>query len=153
MSMARCPRRGNTFRGAPTSLAMSAETFRLLPMHSTAGPVRHSGGEHRRKCLPTNYTRVHDTVLRRPVESALTARVAVRDQPAQAAGAVQGASEERMLYGVENQVGGHRPGGPPAHDPATVSVDDKRHVDEPHPGRHIGEVGHPKPIWRTRIEP
>src|SRR6476660_2259933 len=70
----------NTFRRAPTSLAMSAETFGLLPMHSTAGPARHSGGEHRRKCLPTNYTRVHDTVLRRPVESALTALVAVMDQ-------------------------------------------------------------------------
>src|SRR6476660_8081299 len=70
---------GNTFRRAPTSLAMSAETFRLLPMHSTAGPARHSGGEHRRKCLPTNYTQAHDTVLRRPVESALTSGIAVVD--------------------------------------------------------------------------
>jgi hypothetical protein len=29
------------------------------------------------------------------------------DQPAQAAGAVLGASEERMLDGVEDEVGGH----------------------------------------------
>jgi putative transposase len=41
-----------------------------LPMHSTTGPANHSGGEHRRKCLPTNYTQAHDTVLRRQVESA-----------------------------------------------------------------------------------
>src|SRR4029077_381720 len=60
-----------------TDLArMIAETFRLSPTHSTTGPARHSGGEHRRKCLPTNYTQAHDTVLRRPVESALRAGVA-----------------------------------------------------------------------------
>src|SRR5882757_6164514 len=61
---------GNTFRRARTSLAMIAETFRLLPMHSTTGPAKRSGGELRRKCLPTNYTQAHDTVLRRQVESA-----------------------------------------------------------------------------------
>ena len=49
---------------------MIGETFRLLPMHSITGPAKHSRGEHRRKCLPTNYTQVHDTVLRRQVESA-----------------------------------------------------------------------------------
>src|SRR6476620_2724960 len=98
---------GNTFRRAPTSLAMSAETFRLLPMHSTTGPARHSGGEHRRKCLPNNYTQAHDTVLRRQAQSALTPLVAMGDQPAQAACAVLGASEERMLDGVEDEVGGH----------------------------------------------
>ena len=61
---------GNIFRKARTSLAMIGETFRLLPMHSITGPAKHSRGEHRRKCLPTNYTQVHDTVLRRQVESA-----------------------------------------------------------------------------------
>jgi hypothetical protein len=61
---------GNTFRKAQTSLATIAEKFKRWPMHSTTGPARHSGGEHRRKCLPTNYTQVHGTVLRRQVESA-----------------------------------------------------------------------------------
>ena len=59
-----------------------------------------------------------------------------------------GAGEERVLDGVEDQVGGHRPGGPPPQDPATIGVDDQRHVDEPHPGRHVGKVGYPQPIWR-----
>ena len=61
---------GNTFRKVQTSHATIAEKFKRLPMHSTTGPANHSGGEHRRKCLPTNYTQAHDTVLRRPVESA-----------------------------------------------------------------------------------
>src|SRR3954464_8067067 len=73
---------GNTFRKARTSLATIAETFRLWPMHSTTGPARHSGGEHRRKCLLTNYTRGRDTVLRRLVESALHAVVGVDDTTA-----------------------------------------------------------------------
>src|SRR4030088_1899998 len=66
---------GNTFQKARTSLAMIGETFRLLPMHSTTGPAKHSRGEHRRKCLPASYTQVHDTVLRRQVESAQVADV------------------------------------------------------------------------------
>ena len=49
---------------------MTGGKLKLWPMRSTTGPVKHSGGEHRRKCLPTNYTQVHDTVLRRPIESA-----------------------------------------------------------------------------------
>src|SRR6476659_6375268 len=49
---------------------MTGGKLKLWPMRSTTGPVKHSGGEHRRKCLPTNYTQAHDTVLRRPIESA-----------------------------------------------------------------------------------
>src|SRR6476659_7593234 len=110
---------------------MTGGKLKLWPMRSTTGPAKHSGGEHRRKCLPTNYTQVHYTVLRRPIESALAARVAVGYQSAQADGAVLGAGEERVRDGVKNQIGGHRPGRPPAHDPATVGVDDERHVDIP----------------------
>src|SRR5262249_24457407 len=81
------------------------------------------------------------------------ARVAVRNQPVQAGGAVLGASEESMLDRVEHQVGGHRPSSPPAQDPAAVGVDDECDVDEPRPGRHIGKVGYPQPIWSRRVEP
>jgi len=70
---------GNTFRKVQTSHATIAEKFKRLPMHSTTGPANHSGGEHRRKCLPTNYTQAHDTVLRRQVESALTTAVGVQN--------------------------------------------------------------------------
>jgi hypothetical protein len=47
----------------------------------------------------------------RPV---LAARAAVRYQSVQAGGAVLGAGEEGMFDGIEDQVGGHRSGGPPA---------------------------------------
>lgn len=66
----------NAFRKSTNSLATVAEKFRLLPMHSTTGPARHSDGEHPRKCLPTNYIRTYETVLLRRVESALAARIA-----------------------------------------------------------------------------
>jgi transposase InsO family protein len=71
----------NTFRKARTSLVTTAEKFRPLPMRSTTGPAKHSGGEHRRKCLLTNYTHVHDTVLQRPVESAQYTSIAFTDRP------------------------------------------------------------------------
>ena len=80
---ARC---GNTFRKARTSLAMIGETFRLLPMHSTTGPVKHSRGEHRQKCLPANYTQVYATVLRRQVESAPSCAVFMPVSPLVAPG-------------------------------------------------------------------
>lgn len=71
---------GNTFRRARTSLATIGEKFRLLPMHSTTGLAKHSGGGHRRKCLATNYTHVHDTVLRRRGESAQYTSIAFTDR-------------------------------------------------------------------------
>lgn len=75
----------------------------------------------------------------------------MRNEPAQAGGAVLGASEERML----ESVGPGRSswtGRPPSPEPAAVGVDDERNVDESHPSRHIGKVGHPQPIWRRGIE-
>ena len=42
--------------------------------------------------------------------------------------------------------------GTPAHDPAGIGVDDKRHVDEAGPGRDIGEVGEPQDIRPGRLE-
>src|SRR4029077_19677994 len=107
---------GNTFRKARTSLAMIAETFRLSPTHSTTGPARHSGGEHRRKCLPTNYTQAHDTVLRRPVESALRAGVAVMDQPGIDAVIGMIAPPQRHLQCRRHHRGVLNGGGMPAHD-------------------------------------
>lgn len=80
------------------------------------------------------------------------ARITVRNQPAQAGGAVLSASEERMLDGFEDQISGHGSGRPPAQDPAAVGVDDECDVDEPHPGRHIRKVGYRQPIWRRSIE-
>ena len=92
---------------------MSAETFRLLPMHSTAGPARHSGGEHRRKCLPTNYTQVHDTVLRRWVESALSSVIRVEYRTGQTAAHRVGGCE-RILDKFGAHMLGNRPPGDPA---------------------------------------
>jgi hypothetical protein len=68
-------------------------------------------------------------------------------RPVSVAAAFLRAGEEGMLDGVEDQRGGHRRRRSPADDPAAERVDDERHVDEPHPGRHIRKVGHPQSIW------
>jgi hypothetical protein len=65
----------------------------------------------------------------------------------QAGGAVLGAGEEGMLDGVEDQVGGHRSGGPPPEDPATVGIDHERHVHEPHP-----VTSPPNDPWNLRAQ-
>src|SRR6476619_1543173 len=55
---------------------MTGGKFKRWLMNSITGPGRHSGGRNRRNCLPTNYSQVHDTVLRRQVESAQYTSVA-----------------------------------------------------------------------------
>ena len=84
---------GNTFRREPISRDMTGGKFKRWPMRSTIDRERHSGGIHQRKCLPINYTRDHDTVLRRPVESALTSGVTVMD----------GVVERAALAGAEGR--------------------------------------------------
>src|SRR3977135_2344545 len=137
---------GNIFRKARTSLAMIGETLRLLPMHSTTGPAKHSRGEHRRKCLPANYTQVHDTMLRRQVESALRSGGRMVD------GTVDRMALTRPQRGSLADRGLHESGllgrrGFPAHDRPGVGVDDERDVDE-HAGDEfdVGEVRHEQPI-------
>src|ERR1039458_1297991 len=82
-------------------------------------------------------------VLRRPLESALTAGVRVTDE----------AVERRMspgpcghVQGVDHQSGGHRAGGLPSDEAPRVDVDDEGHVDDPRPRRAVGEVGHPQGV-------
>ena len=41
---------------------------------------------------------------------------------------------------------------PPADDAAREDVDDERHVDEPRPGRHVGQVRHPQLVRPRRRE-
>lgn len=76
-----------------------------------------------------------DTFVDEPVgechRRVLSTGIAVGDQAPQSGVAFGGAGEERVLDGIEDQVGGHRCGGAPAHDPATERVDDKGNVDEP----------------------
>jgi len=81
-------------------------------------------------------------VLRRPVESALAAPVRVMHQPLQLGLAVP----DGHLQGVQGQVSAQRPRGLPAHDEAAERIDDEGHVDEPRPGRHIGQIRNPQPV-------
>lgn len=46
-----------------------------------------------------------------------------------------------------------RPAGPPTDDPAGVAIDDESDIDEPRPGRDVGEVRHPQHVRRWREEP
>ena len=91
-------------------------------------------------------------MLRRPVESALTASVRVVHQPVEVvAFAVPG--PDRLFQRVQHQLGGHRGPGAPAQDSAGVGIHDERDVDPPRPRRHVGDVGHPQPVRRQRRKP
>ena len=49
-----------------------------------------------------------------------------------------------LVQRIENKAGGHRCRDAPAHNLAREDIDDEGHVDHPHPGRHVGEVGYPE---------
>src|SRR6185437_5202219 len=133
---------GNTFRKVQTSHATIAEKFKRLPMHSTTGPANHSGGEHRRKCLPTNYTQAHDTVLRRPVESALGPSVRVHDAASHLA-----APGNRVVQGGGRQPRFHPRVHAVADDPVGEHVFDRTDVQLAFLGRMFSNIGQPQLIW------
>ena len=63
---------------------MTGAKFKRWLMHSTTGRGRHSAGRRRRKCLPTYYSQVHDTVLRPPVEPGQYTSIRFSERLAQA---------------------------------------------------------------------
>jgi hypothetical protein len=66
-------------------------------------------------------------VLRRPIESTLTAVVGVMHQPLQLGLSVP----DGHLQGVQGQVGAQRPRDLPAHQEAAEGVDDQGDIDKP----------------------
>jgi transposase-like protein len=88
-------------------------------------------------------------VLRRTVESALAAGIRVADEPVQQAGA----PPDGHLQGVQDQLGAHAGGRPPAHDQPREHVDDERDVDRARPAGHIGEVADPQLVGPGGDEP
>src|SRR4051812_30555988 len=68
------------------------------------------------------------------------------------AGSPRLAIVERLLQGIEYELGPGRTRHPPAHDPAGEDVDHESHIDEARPGRHIGEVAHPQGVRPRRRE-
>ena len=82
----------------------------------------------------------------------LAAAIAVMDQAA----AMDGPPVmEGLLQRIEHEAGVRRPAGPPADDPPSIGIDHEGDVDEPGPGRDIGEVRHPQPFgagaWNCRL--
>ena len=69
------------------------------------------------------------------------AGVGVGDQPFEDRCPVD---QRAISEGVEDHVGAHVRGHPPADDHAGEGVDDEADVGDPRPGGHVGEVGHPE---------
>ena len=59
---------------------------------------------------------------------------------------------KRLFERIQHEAGMGRPAGPPADDPPSIGIDDEGDVDEPRPGRDRGEVRHPEPVRRWRVE-
>lgn len=53
---------------------------------------------------------------------------------------------DSLLEGVQDEAGMRSPADPPAHDVAGVDVDHERDINEPGPGRDIGEVRDPQSV-------
>ena len=83
-------------------------------------------------------------MLRRPVEPALRPGIGVVNEPGQVGDAGLLAGPDRVLEGVEHQVGGHLCRCPPPDNAAGEDVEDERDVDRAGPGRDVGEVSDPQ---------
>ena len=59
---------------------------------------------------------------------------------------------QSLFERVEHEARMRRPAGPPANNPPGIGVDHEGDIDEAAPGRNIGEVREPKPVWRRRME-
>ena len=59
---------------------------------------------------------------------------------------------QRLLQGIEDQLGLHRTRHPPADDPAREGVDDERDIDEPCPSGDVGEFREPELVRRRGEE-
>jgi hypothetical protein len=57
-----------------------------------------------------------------------------------------------LLQSIKHEAGVRRPTGAPADDAAGVDIDDENYIDEPRPGAHVSEVGHPQHVRRRRME-
>lgn len=87
--------------------------------------------------------------MRRPIESALHASVAVMDQ----AGDVLTSplpGPQPHVEGIERQIGAQRRGHLPAHDHPAEDVEDERDVGPPGMGPDVGQVGDPQLVWAGR---
>jgi hypothetical protein len=62
------------------------------------------------------------------------------------------AGPDGHLQGVQRQGSPQRGGDPPADDHAGEGVDDKRHVGEPRPGGHVGQIRDPQAVGGRRGE-
>ena len=82
-------------------------------------------------------------VLRRPVEFTLRAAIAVVHKARER---IAAARVDRLFPRVEDEGGAQRGGLPPADDAPREHIDDEGDIDEPGPGRHVGEVRHPQLI-------
>src|SRR5205823_1813594 len=57
-----------------------------------------------------------------------------------------------LLQRIEHEACMRRARGPPAHDPAGISIDHEGNIDEAGPGRDIGEIGKPEDVRPRRLE-
>ncbi len=91
-------------------------------------------------------------MLRRPVESALTASVRVVHHAGEVV-ALALPGPDRLLQRIQHQLSTHAGTRTPAQDPAGIGIDDERDIDPTGPRRDVGDVGYPQPVRRQRRKP
>src|SRR3954451_23542259 len=125
--------------------------MRLQPLRqrSTPGRARHSNGGRRQRPLTNFYDQPTNTLLRRPLESALAATIAVVHEPA----AMDGAPiMEGLLQCIEHEARVCRAGHTPADDAAGVGIDNEGDIDKPTRRRHVYRLRDPEHIRTRRMD-
>ncbi len=139
-SAARNPAAPHATGPAIASVAATPDPPPTAAAHPTAPPA--SASHH-----PPSRTSVIE-VLRRPIESVLTAGIAVMNEPVGHGMATVVAAPQRHLQRRGDHGGVLHARCVPADDRAGEAVDHERHVDEPGPRSAVGEVGDPFPVRR-----
>src|SRR4051795_2882516 len=139
----------STFPKAPISACTAPRRLQPWRPPSTPAPERRLLGKHPQKRLTSCFNQTTKTVLRRPLESALAAAVAMvhQSRPLKRTPVI-----ECLFESIENEAGFGRSRRPPADDPPGKDVDDEGDVDEALPGRDIGEIRQPQRIRPRRLE-
>ena len=111
--------------------------------NSTASRLRHGP---RRRMTSVLKSPITDSARALTMHREILAAIAVVHKARER---IAAARVDRLFQRVEDEVRAHRGGHPPADDAPREHIDDEGDIDEPGPGRHVGEVRHPQ-LSRSR---
>ena len=62
------------------------------------------------------------------------------------------ACADRLLKGIQGELGSQRARYPPTYDGSGKGIDDESDVNEALPGLYVGEICHPESVWPIALK-